>query len=82
MLHFGGAYAGSTLLRDLLVEVSRPSKVLISWQGPGYMSANETNFVLLPNQTKKVEFSLVVPDDLPLGNYSGEVYVYFFETKS
>lgn len=79
LLHFGGAYAGSTLLRELLIEVQQPSRVFFSSDGPGQLSVNESGFSLLPNQTKTVEFSLFITSDLPLGNYSGEVYVWFYE---
>lgn len=79
-LHFGGGPIGSELNRGIILSANRPSRVVIIWDGPGNLSVDTNNFFIDPGVNKSVFFRLIIPADLPAGNYSGNVFVQLFES--
>jgi hypothetical protein len=78
-LHFGEGTPGTTLTKRINLTSISDVDVELSWEGPGNLSANMIDFSIFANTTQPLEFYLTIPDNLSLGNYSGMVYLYFYE---
>jgi hypothetical protein len=81
VLNFGKVPRGASAKRNATVSQRFPHDVVVRIEIAGDVKdmvyANENYFILPPNITKNIEVVASVPEDQPLGNYSGKVKVYF-----
>lgn len=77
-VHFGGGHPGFQLTRTVNITVDRPASLVIYSKGPGVISVKNNNFVLPVNKTIALNLSLVIPDNLTYGNYSGELFFEYY----
>jgi hypothetical protein len=76
--HFGGGIPGTSLQRKLNITAPYDTTVHIDSKGPGSVLVNNNDFDLDANENKELLFTLVVPDDLPLGEYEGLIILSFY----
>ncbi len=78
-LIFGEVTPGGTSSADIIVEnkFDRPIKINIFSKGniKEFLQASENNFILNSGETKKVGFSVIIPEDAEPGTYEGYVEV-------
>ncbi len=52
-------------------------KITTSGEMSEWMHVSENNFVVNPGQTKTIKVMAQIPKDVPLGNYTGTLYIDF-----
>lgn len=77
-IHFGSGPNTAVLNRGVVISASQDSIVKVLWDGPGDLAIDKNDFFMKSGSNTSISFVLTIPDDLPLGNYSGEVYFHFF----
>ncbi len=81
VFNFGKIPQGAAAKRNATVSHHYPVDVIvkidISGNAGDMVSASENYFILPPNITQQIEVIASVPEDRPLGNYSGKLKVYF-----
>ena len=79
-VHFGGGPPGVSLKRTVNLEVDEPSFVKVLVDCDVNISMNSSSFYMEPNETKEVNFELVVPD-VPRGTYNGTITFNFYRVE-
>ncbi len=78
-LWFGIITPGSKSKKE--VYISFPEKVIVKTKCEGNISTlievNKNNFILEPNITETLEFTVSAPEDAEYGKYNGTVKIYF-----
>jgi hypothetical protein len=78
VLRFGKNHPGGEAVRYF--SITSPEDTIVKIRTSGSISDiiyySENDFVLYANQTKKITVTLVVPQDITLGEYMGKVKVY------
>jgi hypothetical protein len=75
--HFGALSAGRSARRELWIRnVEEDAIVIISKRGlMAQWVGNPNDFIIRKGENKNISFSISVPKDAKLGNYTGEVFV-------
>jgi len=80
-LTFGSIPPGQSATRSLFItnEFERKVKVVIKIKGEieKYLYVSENNFFLEPKEGRKVNFTVILPDNIPLGERTGIIEVRF-----
>jgi hypothetical protein len=78
-LDFGSNFPGNTCKKFMNISFPKETKVIIDFEGDfaDWVSANEDNFILNPDEVKNLEFLATIPKDAALGVYNGKVKFYF-----
>ena len=79
--HFGGVPPGQAAERKISISYDRPSRVEISTEGDleRFIAVSETDFFLPAYETKEIIFSVYIPEETPLGNYTGTIFFRFMK---
>lgn len=80
-LHFGTNFPKGSSMRNMIIshEHDCPLKVSIKLYGDfaSWMSVSDNDFILDPGESRKISFSVSVPEDAPFGDYSGFAKIIF-----
>jgi hypothetical protein len=78
-LNFGSNFPGNTCKKFMNISFPKETKVIIDFEGDfaDWVTVNEDNFILEPNESKALEFLAKIPKDADLGIYAGKVKFYF-----
>lgn len=80
-LYFGTTIPGNDAVRGISVFHNYNYLIKVKIYTAGYISKwvtiDNSSFTLLPNETRKVMFTVHVPEDTPHGNYTGTVKLVF-----
>jgi len=78
-LNFGKIIPGSSGSRNILVEneLDKPIKIVIKSSGDisGYMIVSKNNFILQPNESENLVFSVFLKEDTKYGEYNGQIEI-------
>jgi glutamine cyclotransferase len=77
-LHFGTMMYGGSATREITLNTKEDFFVKIRYEGNGNIAVNENNFILEKNINKTLEFK-VDGIKLAFGNYSGMVFIEFYD---
>lgn len=83
-MHFGATFPGGGSKRNLSLinnDVYN-KKVLVEYEGrlKDFVNVSENNFILKPNENKTLEFTVMIPQNTELGNYTGTIILTFKRT--
>ena len=73
-LHFGGGKAGSILQRTLILTTNTTTRMSIQTD-QSYIYTEENMFTLTAGERRELPIYLVIPNDLPSGNYTGTIII-------
>jgi hypothetical protein len=78
-LNFGSNFPGNTCKKFMNVSFPKEAKVVIDFEGDlaDWVTVNEKQFTLKPDEVKNLEFLASIPKDIDLGIYTGKVKFYF-----
>ena len=81
VFNFGKVPQGASAKRNATVSHQYPSDIAVRIEIAGTVKdmvyVKDNYFILAPNATRQVEITASVPENKPLGNYSGTLRVYF-----
>lgn len=80
-LNFGLVPRGGSSTREIVI-VNQDTKemrtrVLIRGSISKFLAIAESDFILKRNETKKLSFSAIIPEDTRYGNYTGKILIIF-----
>ncbi|MDO8556680.1 MAG: hypothetical protein Q7R96_05930 [Nanoarchaeota archaeon] len=73
-LHFGGGIGGTTLRRSLIFTTNETTTITIQ-PDQEYITPETPTFILQPGEKKEIPILVIIPTNLPLGNYSGTITI-------
>ena len=78
-LNFGVNFAGNENKRFMEISFPKKTRVLIKLRGDlaFWVVVSENNFLLEPDQTKRLTFTAFIPKDAQEGVYNGKAIFYF-----
>lgn len=78
-INFGSIYAGGQSKR--WIHISFPQDSVVAFKSYGsiskYIFLDENDIFISANQTKKIVFTAIIPEDTKPGNYEGLIRIYF-----
>jgi len=80
IMHFGGSAPGRLLQRSLNLTSPKDALVHVDWSGDGVLVVDDNDFYLQESESKEIMFSLYIPSEIALGNYSGEIVFSFYDS--
>ncbi|MFH1248581.1 MAG: hypothetical protein V1660_00320 [archaeon] len=80
-LDFGIVTREGSVIREIVLvnqdEQQVTARVFFKGDIAKFMDASTKNFVMSGNETKKVSFSVVIPQNVEYGNYTGKIVIIF-----
>jgi hypothetical protein len=81
VFNFGKVPPGGIAKRNATISHGYPEETIVKIEIEGKLDkmifVNDNYFILPPNITKQIEVVVTIPEDQPLGNYSGKLKAYF-----
>lgn len=76
-LHLGIIQQGGSAHRDLILISEKRARILVKVYGDDYVKPDENDFIMEAGQEKYLRFSVQLPRDIAIGNYSGKIRIVF-----
>jgi hypothetical protein len=84
-LYLGVVNPGGKSRRNITITniFDKPAEIIIDARGKisPWISLEDNNFILMPTEKRELEISVIVPNSAELGNYSGELVIYYKKPK-
>jgi hypothetical protein len=82
MLNFGANYPGNSCKRFMDISFPKQTRVIVTFEGDfaDWVDVDENDFILSPEETKKLSFTTLIPEGAEQGVYTGKAKFYFKRT--